>query len=214
MAFRFALPTLVRGQRRSYHAAAALRARIGFIGLGHMGKPMALNLLRAGNELVVFDINSTTVQEFGARGAEVAENPAAVARSTDIIVTMLPSSPHVQSVYENSAGGLLTAAKPGTLLIDCSTIDPTVTRSLASAALGKKLRMIDAPVSGGVSGAEAATLTFMVGGSATDFEAGKPLLSQMGRNIVHCGGSGAGEVIVLHGTVPVPVPSWLPCGSS
>lgn len=158
---------------------------------------MALNLLRAGNELVVFDINSTTVQEFGARGAEVAESPAAVARSADIIVTMLPSSPHVQSVYENAAGGLLTAAKPGTLLIDCSTIDPTVTRALASAALGKKLRMIDAPVSGGVSGAEAATLTFMVGGSVTDFETGKPLLSQMGRNIVHCGGSGAGEETVL-----------------
>jgi len=115
-----------------------------------MGKPMALNLLKAGNSLVVFDINSAALAEVGARGAEVAPSPADVARGVDVLITMLPSSPHVRDAYESAGGGVFHTAKPGTLLIDCSTIDPTVSRVLATIAVGKKLRMIDAPVSGGV----------------------------------------------------------------
>lgn len=127
----------------------------------------------------------------------MAPNPAEVARTSDVVITMLPSSPHVRDVYESAAGGVFNAAKPGALLIDCSTIDPTVTRALSSVALSRKLRMLDAPVSGGVGGAEAATLTFMVGGTAADYEAGRPLLAQMGKNIVHCGGAGAGQIAKL-----------------
>jgi 3-hydroxyisobutyrate dehydrogenase-like beta-hydroxyacid dehydrogenase len=122
---------------RAFHAAPILAARVGFIGLGHMGKPMALNLLKAGNQLTVFDVAAAPVQELERKGAKKALSPADVASNVDVIVTMLPSSPHVREVYD-SAGGVFASCKPGTLLVDCSTIDPTVTRALAVTALNKK----------------------------------------------------------------------------
>jgi 3-hydroxyisobutyrate dehydrogenase len=124
---------------RAFHAAPVLSARVGFIGLGHMGKPMALNLLKAGNQLSVFDVSQAPLKELEAKGATAARSPADAVSNAEIVVTMLPSSPHVREVYESS-GGVFAAVKPGTLLIDCSTIDPTVTRALSVVALSKKVR--------------------------------------------------------------------------
>lgn len=134
------------------------------------------------------------VEEVKARGGRSAASPAEAATGVDAVVTMLPSSPHVRSVYE---GAVFASAAPGTLLIDCSTIDPATTKALSSGASSRKLRMVDAPVSGGVGGAEAGSLTFMVGGAGPDFEAAKPLLQAMGKNIVHCGGAGTGQIAKL-----------------
>lgn len=177
--------------RRSYSASAALHAKCGFAGLGNMGKHMATNLLKAGHEVTVFDVFPEPMNALKSLGASTASSPAALAENADILITMLPSSPHVKEVFET---GFFKSAKAGALLIDCSTIDPNVTRALHAQATEKKLRMVDAPVSGGVGGAEAGTLTFMVGGSAPDFEEAKAILQAMGKNIVHCGGSGTGEV--------------------
>lgn len=134
------------------------------------------------------------MEEVKSKGGAGAATPAEAASGADAVVTMLPSSPHVRDVYEKSVFG---AAAPGALLIDCSTIDPATTKSLAAGASARKLRMVDAPVSGGVGGAEAGSLTFMVGGSGADFEAAKPLLQAMGKNIVHCGGAATGQIAKL-----------------
>jgi len=132
--------------------------------------------------------------ELGARGAA---SPAEAARGADAVVTMLPSSPHVRDCYAG-AGAVFEAARKGALIVDSSTIDPGVSRELAAAARARGLRMLDAPVSGGVGGAEAGTLTFMVGAhAAADFEAARPLLEGMGKNIVACGGDGTGQVAKL-----------------
>lgn len=156
---------------------------------------MAANLLKAGHEVRAFDVAPQAVADLVAKGAIAAKTASEVAVGADAVVTMLPSSPHVREVYEAS---IFAAVAPGTLLLDCSTIDPTVTRSLASAAANRKLRMLDAPVSGGVGGAEAGTLTFMVGANdVRDYEAAKPLLAAMGKNIVHCGGVGTGQIAKL-----------------
>jgi 3-hydroxyisobutyrate dehydrogenase len=130
------------------------------------------------------------VQELAAAGATAAATAAAAVKDADAVVTMLPSSPHVKAVYESA---VLPSARRGTLLIDASTIDPGVTRELAAAAAARGLRMVDAPVSGGVGGAAAGTLTFMVGGTPEAFEAARRLLAAMGKNIVRCGDVGAGE---------------------
>ena len=182
------------GGRRALHASPAAAARVGFVGLGNMGRHMAANLLKAGHVVAAFDVAPQAVAELVARGAVAAASAAEAATGADAVVTMLPSSPHARAVYE---GAVFAAAAPGTLLMDCSTIDPSVTRALAAGAAARKLRMIDAPVSGGVGGAEAGTLTFMVGGAAGDFEAARALLSAMGKNIVHTGGSGTGQIAKL-----------------
>lgn len=130
------------------------------------------------------------VEELAAKGARIATKLADAVTGADAVVTMLPSTPHVRDVYE---GTVFTSARPGTLLIDCSTIDPTYTRALGAQAGTRKLRFVDAPVSGGTGGAEAGTLTFMVGGAPADFEAVKGILQAMGKNIVHCGGVGEEE---------------------
>ena len=167
--------------------------KIAFIGLGHMGNPMARNLLKHGHALKVFDVMPELVKTLTDLGCEHATSAAKCAEDVDVVITMLPSSPHVRSVYLN-ATGVLSAATPGTLLIDCSTIDPHTARDVAFDAKAKSFSMIDAPVSGGTGGAEAGTLTFMVGGDSQDFEKAKPILACMGKNIVHCGGAGNGQV--------------------
>jgi 3-hydroxyisobutyrate dehydrogenase len=167
--------------------------KIGFIGLGHMGNPMARNLLKHGHKLKVYDVVADLVKKLEKEGCEVATSAADCARGVEVVITMLPSSPHVRSAYM-SEYGVLKGAAPGTPLIDCSTIDPLTAREVAMDAKAKSSPMVDAPVSGGVGGAEAGTLTFMVGGEARDFEVAKPILQAMGKNIVHCGGIGNGQV--------------------
>ncbi len=167
--------------------------KIGFNGIGNMGNPMCRNLLKAGHTLKVYDVVPELVKKLAGEGCEAASSAGDCARGVDVVITMLPSSPHVRTAYLGEYG-VIAAAKPGTLLIDCSTIDPLTAREVAMDALAKHCPMIDAPVSGGVGGAEAGTLTFMVGGEAKDFEAARPILQAMGRNIVHCGASGNGQV--------------------
>jgi 3-hydroxyisobutyrate dehydrogenase len=165
---------------------------IGFIGLGNMGRPMARNLVAAGHSVKGFDVVSAALETARAFGVETADSVAAAARGVDAVITMLPAGEHVRDVYLG-AGQVLSAADQGTLLIDSSTIDVATAREVHAAASEAALTMVDAPVSGGVSGAEAATLTFMVGGSDEAFERARPLLSQMGRNILHAGGPGNGQ---------------------
>ena len=168
--------------------------KIGFIGLGHMGNPMAKNLLKHGHTLKVFDVVPDLVKKLTDLGAESATSPAACAQGVELVITMLPSSPHVRSVYTGKDSGILTGVPPGVLLIDSSTIDPHTARDVAMDARAHGNNMVDAPVSGGTGGAEAGTLTFMVGGDLADFEKAKPILQCMGKNIVHCGGAGNGQV--------------------
>jgi 3-hydroxyisobutyrate dehydrogenase len=158
-----------------------------------MGNPMARNLLKHGHKLKIYDVVPDLVRKLGAEGCEVATSAADCAKGAEVVVTMLPSSPHVRSVYLGEYGVLRGAAQ-GTPLIDSSTIDPLTAREVAMDAKAKGCPMVDAPVSGGVAGAEAGTLTFMVGGDARDFEAAKAVLQAMGKNIVHCGGTGNGQV--------------------
>ncbi|MBL8513018.1 MAG: 3-hydroxyisobutyrate dehydrogenase [Betaproteobacteria bacterium] len=167
--------------------------KIGFIGLGHMGNPMARNLLKHGHTLKVFDVVPELVKKMTDLGCEAATSAAKCAQGVEVLITMLPSSPHVRGVYQGEQG-LLAHASPNTLVIDSSTIDPHTARDVAMDARAKSLPMVDAPVSGGTGGAEAGTLTFMVGGEAADFERAKPILQAMGKNIVHCGGAGNGQV--------------------
>ncbi|MFC3608784.1 3-hydroxyisobutyrate dehydrogenase [Stutzerimonas tarimensis] len=168
--------------------------KIGFIGLGNMGAPMALNLLKAGHQLSVFDLSEAAVASLVEAGAERADSPQAIAGGgAELIVTMLPAAPHVKSVYLGDEG-LIACSRPDVMLIDCSTIDPYSAREVAAAAASHGNPMLDAPVSGGTGGAAAGTLTFMVGGSAEHFQQAQPVLAAMGKNIVHCGDSGNGQV--------------------
>jgi 3-hydroxyisobutyrate dehydrogenase len=168
--------------------------KIGFIGLGHMGNPMARNLLKHGHTLKVFDVVPDLVKKLTDLGAESATSPAACSQGVELVITMLPSSPHVRSVYTGKDSGILHGVSAGVMLIDSSTIDPHTSRDVAMDARAHGNNMVDAPVSGGTGGAEAGTLTFMVGGDAADFEKAKPILQCMGKNIVHCGGAGNGQV--------------------
>jgi len=167
-------------------------AKIGFIGLGNMGLPMALNLVKAGHQVAGFDVNGAAVEKLGAGGGASAASLAAAARGKDAVVTMLPAGQHVQEVYL-AADGVLANAASGTLLIDSSTIDVATARQVAEAAEQKGLPMLDAPVSGGVAGAHGGTLTFMVGGSEVAFARGRALMEAMGKTIVHAGGAGNGQ---------------------
>lgn len=172
--------------------------RIGFIGLGNMGGPMALNLAKAGHELTVFDLSSDAIANLqGQAKITVAASPVEVAEAgQEVIVTMLPAAAHVKSVYlgEDGASGIIAAAAEGTVMIDSSTIDPASAREVAQIAQAKGIVVLDAPVSGGTVGAQNATLTFMVGGPEEVFEQAKPVLQAMGKNIVYCGGHGNGQV--------------------
>ncbi|HJZ33312.1 MAG TPA: 3-hydroxyisobutyrate dehydrogenase [Hyphomicrobiaceae bacterium] len=165
-------------------------AKIGFVGLGNMGLPMAGNLVKAGHEVAGFDLVHEHLAAARARGISGRDSAAAAAADAELIITMLPAGKEVLEVYR---GGVLDAAKAGTLFIDASTIDVTAARAAHGLAEAAHMLSLDAPVSGGVSGAEAATLTFMAGGTAAAFERAKPLLEAMGRRIVHCGEAGAGQ---------------------
>jgi len=171
--------------------------KLGFIGLGNMGAPMARNLLKAGHDLTVFDVvqaNVDALVKAGEGHAKSANTPAAVLESgVDAVITMLPAAQHVKSVYLGEQG-ILSANVVGVVLIDSSTIDPMSARDVAKAAAQKGALMLDAPVSGGTGGAEAGTLTFMVGGEEALYERMKSLLACMGKNIVYCGGAGNGQV--------------------
>ncbi len=167
---------------------------IGFIGLGNMGAPMAHNLLKAGHQLSVFDLNAAAVENLVGAGALPVDSPTAIAQgNAELIITMLPAAPHVKSVYLGE-NGLIASSRAGVMLIDCSTIDPHSAREVAMAAAEHGNPMLDAPVSGGTGGAAAGTLTFMVGGSDADFDRAQPILAAMGKNIVHCGAAGNGQV--------------------
>ncbi len=168
-------------------------AAIGFIGLGNMGGPMALNLVKAGHKLTVFDLSKDAVAKLVEAGASAASTAADVVKGAEFVVTMLPAGAHVKSVYLGE-DGLLAAAGKGTLFIDSSTIDVPSAREVIAAAEEAGMLMVDAPVSGGVGGAEAGTLTFMVGGEASAFEKAKPVLDVMGKNIFHAGQAGNGQV--------------------
>jgi 3-hydroxyisobutyrate dehydrogenase len=164
-------------------------ARIGFVGLGNMGGPMARNLVKAGHAVAVFDLLPDLVARCVAAGAEAAPDAAAAARGADFVFTMLPAGPHVREAWLGG-GGLAVASRADAVLVDCSTIDVATAREVA-AACGRAF--LDAPVSGGVMGAEAGTLAFMVGGPEPAFAAAEPLFRQMGRAAIHCGGAGAGQ---------------------
>lgn len=167
-------------------------ARIGFIGLGNMGGPMAANLVKAGHAVNGFDVMPDAVKRLAGAGGTAAKSAADAAADAEVIVTMLPAGAHVREIYLGDKG-LIARAKPGTLLIDSSTIDVESARAVASAAQAKNLLMVDAPVSGGVGGAQSGTLTFMVGGSDEAFAQAKPFLDAMGKTIVHAGGPGNGQ---------------------
>eukprot|EP00930_Biecheleria_cincta_P025228 TRINITY_DN17980_c0_g1_i2.p1 TRINITY_DN17980_c0_g1~~TRINITY_DN17980_c0_g1_i2.p1 ORF type:complete len:328 (+),score=63.34 TRINITY_DN17980_c0_g1_i2:30-1013(+) len=171
---------------------------IGFIGLGQMGSRMAENLVKAGHNVVAFDVNKEAVQKLVAAGGSSAESPKAVAAAARVVVTMLPSNPHVRSVYCGIDGILSEGgARDGALLIDCSTIEPGVAKEVSAAASARGATLVDAPVSGGTPGAEKATLTFMVGGPKDAFTDAEKILQAMGRKIVHCGDVGMGQAAKL-----------------
>ncbi|MDR6584033.1 3-hydroxyisobutyrate dehydrogenase [Herbaspirillum sp. BH-1] len=171
-----------------------MSANIVFIGLGNMGLPMAQNLVKAGFSVSGHDLVKASVDKLVQTGGKTeADSMAAVAKA-DVVITMLPAGRHVESLYLGEAG-VLASAKPGTLLIDCSTIAPEAARKVAAAARERGFEMLDAPVSGGTNGATAGTLTFMVGGSLQAFEAAQPYLQKMGKAIYHAGESGSGQTV-------------------
>ncbi len=165
-------------------------AKVAFIGLGNMGGPMAANLIKAQHQVAAFDLSASAVSAAVEKGARKAASAAEAVKDAEVVITMLPAGKHVREVYEKDV--LANVAK-GALLIDCSTIDVESARHVAGLAEKAGFTMVDAPVSGGVGGATAGTLTFMVGGSDAGFAKAKPFLDQMGKNIVHAGGSGNGQ---------------------
>jgi 3-hydroxyisobutyrate dehydrogenase len=164
-------------------------ARIAFIGLGNMGNPMAANLVKAGHEVVGFDLVAENLKKAAEGGVKTASDAASAVGDADVVVTMLPAGKHVLSVY----GDIAAKAKAGTLFIDSSTIDVDSARKAHQIAAEAGMLSIDAPVSGGVGGAEAGTLTFMAGGSADAFAKAEPILEPMAGKVVHCGDGGSGQ---------------------
>jgi 3-hydroxyisobutyrate dehydrogenase len=169
-----------------------MTTRIAFIGLGHMGGPMAVNLTRAGYTVSGFDLVPAALDHARDNGVTVAASAAEASRDADVIITMLPAGRHVLAAYHGE-NGLLVAARPGTLFLDCSTISVDDARTAHELVQAAGHRGLDAPVSGGTVGAEAGTLTFMAGGDEADFAEAKHILEAMGKRIVHCGGPGAGQ---------------------
>ncbi len=167
-------------------------AKVGFIGLGNMGGGMARNILKAGHKLKVFDLNEQVVADICAEGAIAAASAVEAAANVDAVITMLPAGKHVKSVYLGPEG-LIAAAAPGTIIMDCSTIDVDSAREVIAAATSAGVAMVDAPVSGGVAAAAAGSLTFMVGGTEEGFVAAEKYLNSMGANIIHAGKAGSGQ---------------------
>ncbi len=177
---------------------------IGFIGLGIMGKPMSQHLMNAGYALTVLDVVKPAVEELKALGAKAGASPKDVAAQSDVIITMLPDSPQVEEVVFGK-DGLIEGLRTGSLVIDMSTIMPSVARKVTEAIRAKRCESLDAPVSGGQVGAQNATLSIMVGGSAAAFARAKPIFEKMGKNIVHVGEAGAGQVTKAANQVVVAV---------
>lgn len=169
-------------------------ATIGFIGLGNMGGPMAINLVKAGHTVKACDLSADAVARVVAEGGQAAENAVEAARDMEVVVSMLPAGKHVEGLFMNGDQPLFDIIKPGTLVIDSSTIDAATAQKVAAAAAERGISFIDAPVSGGVGGAVAGTLAFMVGGTEEEFTRAKPLLDCMGKNIFHAGDHGAGQI--------------------
>jgi 3-hydroxyisobutyrate dehydrogenase len=165
-------------------------ARIGFVGVGNMGGGMALNLIRAGHTVRAFDLSEAALARVVAGGAMRAEDVAEALGDAEIVITMLPAGAHVAAVYGD---GIFVAAPAAALLIDCSTIDIATARGVAEAAAARGFAMLDAPVSGGTTAADAGTLTFMVGGPANAFARGQPILQAMGKAVIHAGPAGSGQ---------------------
>jgi 2-hydroxy-3-oxopropionate reductase len=177
-------------------------AKIGFIGLGIMGKPMSKNLLKAGHELVVYDVVQAAVQEVVAAGAKAADSSKAVAQQCSFIITMVPNSPHVKAAILGP-NGVVEGAKPGSLVVDMSSIDPTVSKEVGAELTKKNIRFVDAPVSGGEPKAIDGTLSIMCGGKKADFDEALPILKNMGASVVLCGEIGAGNVTKLANQIVV-----------
>jgi 3-hydroxyisobutyrate dehydrogenase len=170
--------------------------RIGFIGLGHMGGPMVANLLKAGHAVTAFDLVTAALDAAKAAGATLASSPRAAAEDAETVITMLPAAAHVKAVYLND-DGVLAGVPKGVPLIDSSTIDPATARLIGEAASRQGNPFADAPVSGGVVGAQAGTLTFMVGADEALFETLRPVFAGMGKNMVRCGETGTGQIAKL-----------------
>ena len=177
-------------------------AKIGFIGLGIMGKPMVKNLLKAGHEVVVYDVVPAGVQEVVAAGAKAAASSKAVAEQCALIITMVPNSPHVKAAILGP-NGVLEGAKAGSLVVDMSSIDPTVSKEVGAELAKKKIRFVDAPVSGGEPKAVDGTLSIMCGGAKADFDEAFPIMKCMGASVVLCGAVGAGNVTKLANQIVV-----------
>ena len=173
--------------------------RIAFVGLGNMGGPMAANLVRAGYAVQAFDLSDAACAAARQAGAGIAASALEAVKGAAVVISMLPASRHVEGLYlgQGGTGGLMAAIEAGALVIDCSTIAPASAQKVAQAAAARALAMIDAPVSGGVAGAAAGTLTFIVGGEAEALERARPVLQAMGKNIFHMGAAGAGQVAKL-----------------
>jgi L-serine 3-dehydrogenase (NAD+) len=168
-------------------------SKIAFIGLGHMGLPMARNLLKAGYTLATYDLVQAAVDELAAEGARPARDARDAVSAAQVVITMLPASKHVEGLLLGE-GGLLQTIAPGSLVLECSTIAPESARKVHAAAKARGIELLDAPVSGGTAGAAAGTLTFMVGGEAAALEKARPIFEAMGKNIFHAGPDGAGQV--------------------
>jgi 3-hydroxyisobutyrate dehydrogenase len=168
-------------------------ANIAFIGLGNMGGPMAANLVKAGHKVTAFDLVAASRDQAKSDGAAIGESAVATVRGADIVITMLPAGKHVLSVWSE----VVPAMKKGALIIDCSTIDVESSKQAHAIAAKHGMGSVDAPVSGGTGGAKGATLTFMCGGDEKSFAAAKPVLENMGKKIVHCGGAGAGQGVKI-----------------
>ncbi|WP_290611613.1 3-hydroxyisobutyrate dehydrogenase [Arsukibacterium sp. UBA3155] len=168
-------------------------AKVAFIGLGNMGGPMATNLLKAGHDVIAFDLSKDALAQIAAEGAKVASSAREAVGHTDYVISMLPAGKHVIDLYLGEQG-IASAISKQALVIDCSTIDAESARTVGTGLAQQGIAFIDAPVSGGVGGAKAGTLTFIVGGAAQDFENAHTVLSNMGKNLFHAGAIGAGQV--------------------
>ena len=169
-------------------------ANIAFIGLGNMGGPMAINLVKAGHEVCVFDLSAEAVAHVVEVGASTKTSAIACVQGAQFVISMLPAGKHVDAVYLAEKNGLINHIEPSTLVIDSSTIDAATSCKVAKALAEKNINFVDAPVSGGVGGAVAGTLSFMVGGSSKEFSQAEPILDAMGKNIFHAGEHGAGQI--------------------
>ena len=169
-------------------------AKIAFIGLGNMGGPMAINLVKTGHQVCVFDLSASAVKQVVEQGATTQNSASECVKGAEFVISMLPAGKHVEAVYLAPNTGLINYIEQGSIVIDSSTIDATTSQKVAKALAEKEIDFVDAPVSGGVGGAIAGTLSFMVGGSEREFNRVNPVLENMGKNIFHAGDHGAGQI--------------------